>query len=344
MPIFRCDYRVLGDLVFPTDQKVVRMKVGDGPTFTYRNEAPRDDGHSYALIVSVVGECTDVNSAEQTLRDALVENLNLLAFVMQTRLQIDEALRLIEWTPFQKKRRLIVFHTVDPRSPPTPDLTEVHIATAGQVARTSPSRAMQTAMRYFRLGMLNRSHEDQFFNLWLALEIVAESKPKTPVAVVCKQCKGAIVCAACGEAAIRTPGGRHAIEPFIRRFAVTGEEDATVRRLFEARNKLMHGSSAESIEQKCGRPLPALVDELGGVAWRAIFEELRFRPDSGEMEFGHWGGEFAHRRTITGMQIEFSHDGPEEHPHDSKIPEATITLTTRFGGKGSNSPAAPPED
>lgn len=331
MPLFRCDFRVVGDLVFANEKKVARIVVGESATFTYRNEAPTGDGHSHALIASVVGEAESMESAESILRRRLADQLNLLAFALQARFRIDRALRLIEWTPFQKSRRLTIFHTVDPRSPPLPELTVEHIATVMELERASPQPAIRKAMRYFRFGMMNQGHEDQFFNLWLALEIVAESAPKKQVAITCRKCKGELVCAACSEAAMRMPGGRHAIEPFIRRFSSPGEAEVTVRRLLEARNKLLHGSSAESIAAECGRPLPQIVNELGDIAWRSILSTILFRPDGSALSFGHWGGEFASMMTITAMKLAFDHTGPEEHPPDDKIPSADISLTTTFG-------------
>jgi hypothetical protein len=339
MANFRCDFLVLPDLVFPSDQKVVRLGLEGGPTFTYRNEPSGIDGHSHALIVSVVGQANSIETAERELRDMLIDHLNLLSFVLQSRFRIKHPIRLFDWEPHQIQRRMLAFHSSDPRMPPEPVLDVKFFATVGELQRATPNDAIRKAMKYFRYGMMNEVHEDQFFNFWLALEIIAEDiVPKVPVAVTCKACSGALICATCGHKAMRTPSARSAIEPLIRQFADPKYSEERVWQLADARNKLLHGASSLSIEAHCGRPLAALVNDLGVITWSAILSSLRFKPSGVDLEFAHFGGEFASVRHVARAHIVFAHDGPEEHPEEGKLPTVDVTMSTNFRGKGSESP------
>jgi hypothetical protein len=338
MATYRCEFLVIGDLVFPSDQHVVQLGLEGGPVFTYRNGAPAGDGHSHALIVTIVGEATSMDAAMNELRQQLVDHLNLLSFVLQSRFRIKHPLRLIEWEANQKERRMTAFHSVDPRLPPAPQLDVKFFATVREFQRATPSAAIRKAMKYFRYGMMNEVHEDQFFNFWLALEIVAENTvPKIPVTITCRRCKAPLVCAGCGQQAMRTPSARTAIEPLIAEFAEPAHAEERTKQLADARNKLLHGSSAQAIEKHCGRSLATLVNDLGAISWSAILASLRFKPGGADFEFGHFGGEYASMVHVARAHIVFEHDGPEEHPPEEKIPKVDVKLTTRFGSRNDDS-------
>jgi hypothetical protein len=329
MPTFRCDLDIVGDLVLPAGVGQMSTETLAGLSFSFTNGPVGPDGHVGGMRVTVVGPSQSIESARGDLQQALAEQLNLLTFATHSRFKIVAPRRVMEWEPGQKKRKLQVFHTVDPRHPPDPELDPDFLNTTDALDRAGAPPHVGTALKYFRYGLLDDQPEDQFMQLWLALEIMAENgKDPEPVPILCASCNANMTCSACGNSPTRVPMAKQAIELLIEKIA--GDAAAIVsKRQFKARNGLMHGRSRERIEAECKAPLGNLVNELGALAWHAIMSAIPLPPGPGLL-FGHRDFEFSHKSMVTAFTLLIEHTGDGAHPSEEQIPNPEITLTTRF--------------
>lgn len=320
---FRSDFELNSDLVFETQDHVVELAIGDA-TITFRN-APLDENNAPGgLIVTVVGDADGIDVAGEALRECLRRYLDLLSFTTQSGFSVENIVRTLDWEPGLVERKLRSFHKVGMNYPPAPELGPDVLYSAGVLDGSEQPAFVRTALKYFRYGLLETDTEDQFMRFWLSLEISAENtKSRDAVPISCPRCEGELNCKTCGAKPTRVPMAKQAIESLIA--GIVGEEwRAVAKRQFKARNGLMHGRSAESIEQEIKMPLARLVDELGLLSWEAI---RRAMPnDSGKLVFIDRGGGFTNRHVQVVVHAEFEHRGPGDHPDISVIPKLEMSL------------------
>jgi hypothetical protein len=328
MPIFRCDFDITGDLVLPPKVGRLNSETTAGISFAFTNGPSGADGHASGMKVTVIGPSESIETARDDLQDALANQLNLLTLVTQSRFKIVVPTRLMEWEPGQRRRTLKVFHASDPRHPPDPELESVFMDTVRTLDRVAPPPHVRTALKYFRYGLLYDQPEDQFMQLWLALEIIAENgKDPDPIPIVCEACKANMTCSACGDSPTRVPMAKQAIASLIGRIAGV-DAPLVAKRQFKARNGLMHGRGRESIETECEMSLGDLVNELGVLAWHAIMAAI---PLDGEvLHLGHRDFAFAHVTMVAAINMVIEHNGDGPHPSDDQMPNPEFTLTTSF--------------
>lgn len=328
--IFRCDYRVIGDLVLLPEVPNLEIEIQEGYTISFKNGEVNEEGHTINLILTIIGPGTSIETAEKELRNILAQKLDLLTFVTHSRFKIVAPIKLIEWDEGEKDRMFKAFHTVDACYPPDPELIIEYLNTIVSLEEVAPPKFTRTALKYFRYGLLDEQADDQFMRLWLSLEIIAENiKDKEKVPINCPECKTAMICNVCGTEPTRVPMAKQAIEHLI--FKVFGDEGEDVaKRQFETRNGLMHGRSTESIEKKCKMPMSELVDELGTLAWNAIMSTFTIR-DEVSLHFGHRGGSFTNKVITASVTGRFEHPDDSAHPEDDKIPNVKISMGTNFG-------------
>jgi len=222
---------------------------------------------------------------------------------------------------------------VDYRYPPDPELDAKYIETVDKLEHARPPVFLQTALKYFRYGLLDTSPEDQFMRLWLSLEIIAENvKGTEPIPILCPQCSTAIKCGVCDAEPTRVPMAKQAIEELIGK--VAGElAHVTSKRQFIARNGLMHGRSTKSIEDECKVSIGDIVDELATITWHAIMSCFPFDKVPA-LNFGHRQGEFVNKSLVMSVLGSFDHSGDGPHPTDDKIPNIEMTMETSFRKPG----------
>src|SRR5450759_1520269 len=200
MPTFRCDFDITGDLVLPPNLGCLSTKTLAGVSFAFTNGPPGADRHVSGMKVTVIGPSESIETARDELQGALAAQLNLLTLATQSRFKIVAPRRVMDWEAGQKQRTLRVFHTSDPRHPPDPELDPAFIDTIEKLDRAAPPAHVRTALQYFRYGLFYDQPEDQFMQLWLALEIIAENgKDPDPIPIVCSVCGADMKCSACGD-------------------------------------------------------------------------------------------------------------------------------------------------
>ncbi|WP_137105076.1 hypothetical protein [Azospirillum argentinense] len=329
MPMFRCDFEVKTDLVLPHEANSVEINTPENYSIRLLNGETDQNGDVIRLVATVVGSSVSIMDAQATLREKLAEQLDLLSFATHSRFEIIAPIRLIEWEEWQIKREMRVFYTTDARQPPSPDLEEYFCKTVQLLEKSGIPAFTRRALKYFRYGLIDNQPEDQFMQLWLSLEIIAENtKERSSIPITCQVCGGSMVCSSCGSSPQRVPMAKQAIESIISTIAGNYAKDVA-RRQFKARNGLMHGRSTESIEAECKAKLPDIVDELGKLTWHAIMSTIPYDGVE-ELTFGHRDDEFTNKKLIFSAHIEFTHNGETPHPTDKEIPNPVISMKTNF--------------
>jgi hypothetical protein len=127
---------------------------------------------------------------------------------------------------------------------------------------------------------------------------------------------------------------RQAIKKLIGKI-VKDNPEAAYRRLVTVRDQLMHGRSFHSIEAEVGQPLSEIVNEVGTIAWNAIF--LSMNKIKENLSFGFRTGGFAGKELVVGAIGRFEHLQDTEHPDEDRVPKVRVDRIVRFGGKPNQS-------
>ena len=334
MPNFRCEYKVTCDLVIADETSSLSIMGVDGNAYEFSNAEPNEDGHVPYIIVTVYGESTSIDEAQEHLRSCLAKQLDMFSFATHSRCKIEEPIRLVEWDEEEKTRHFKAFHTSDARFPPEPNLSQEFLNTSSILDNAEPPPFIRTALKYFRYGVLDTQPEDQFMRFWLALEIIAENtKENVQIAIICPECKSALTCSACGAEPKRTPMAKQAIELISEKIIGEKWRDVT-KPLFTTRNGVMHGSSVETIEKKSKQSISVSVNDLARLVWNAIRINIKLSDEeASKLVLGHRGGDFANKRIVASVVGSFEHTGDQPHPPKDKIPEVKVSLITNFDDK-----------
>lgn len=315
--------------MLPNDTAPLVLQAQEGYSVQLKNAEFDSDGNATSMQAVVIGDARSPQEAHHELRGILAQQLDLLAFVTQSRFKICEILWQIDWEAGKKTLELRRFFTVDHRYPPNPELVQEYCDSVSLLHKNQIPPYLKTALKYFRLGINDTQLEDQFLRIWLALEVVAENtKDGKRIAEKCHSCQSELICATCNFAATRGQGSRSAIETLIA--GITGEMAAAVsKRQFKARNSLMHGGSSVSVEEVCKIPMSKIVDELAEVTWNSIMNAL---DPNEEFEgcMAHNGGEFSAKFLTMNANFVFDYGGNNEYPTDEEIPFAEINMISTF--------------
>ena len=130
MPIYRCDHRVVGDLVLPSESPAIEFLSRNNFRVILKNDAKNEDGLDVDIIATTIGPGSTEETAESELRDVLAECLDLLSFGTHTRFKIVEPKRLVEWDEGKKERKFRAFLKIDAKYPPAPELSGQYLDTA----------------------------------------------------------------------------------------------------------------------------------------------------------------------------------------------------------------------
>jgi hypothetical protein len=327
MPTFRGEYEITGDLVLPDDLPEVKMTSASGYEITLRNGPQDSEGHIASLVAIVIGEVDEFERANNHLRSELAGRLDLLAFATQSRFKIVAPRRVIEWEERKKTRRVDFITTYDRRYPPYPELSQKNLNSASELDRTEMPTYTRRALKYFRLGLLAASPEDQFMQFWLALEFIAENTgAKEPVTRLCQnqKCKKPLLCE-CGTEQTRTPMATDRIRQMAADFFGKNAGFAS-KTLIDSRNRLMHGSSVDSIEKAHKVSFSEIVNNLGGFVWQVIFMTIPADDNGEPVEFADHGDGFVNVNLNIVAHGTFDYDGDQVHPADHEIPSGTTTV------------------
>lgn len=153
-----------------------------------------------------------------------------------------------------------------------PSLTSEYADSATRLlAMQSTFAAQATAMRWFRLGVSESNHEQQFNYFWFALEIVAQALKTTEKRnSQCPRCHGRLYCEACKTHPTHRPYPGEAIRDLVGRVDPAHGSDV-FETLQKVRHTLLHGNRIESIVAELPCNPQQAVDTLARVTWWAIW-------------------------------------------------------------------------
>jgi hypothetical protein len=332
MPMFRCDFYVEADIVLPQETPEMLVCRSGELAVTLKNGPPDGHGHVTSLMAIVVGPAATIEEARDELRNRLAEQLDLLTFSTHSGFKITGPKRLMDWEAGQKERRIWVYCTVDERYPPEPSMDERFLDSVMALNAANPPRYVREALKYFRLGVLERQSEDQYTRSWLAVETIAEGgRGPDDFPITCPTCEAPLRCQCCDQPAMRKPLAKQLIVALAAKLRPDDDgRKEMLKRQFAARNALTHGRGGAWIEKKLKMPLPAIVDELAAFAWHGIFSALPV--SESKLYFGHRDGNFAHRNLISTMYGSFKYASGGEHPPENEIPEIAVKMDVRLVG------------
>lgn len=330
METIRVDYKIKADLVAPSKTELPVMNNRAGYEVRLRNAEPNEDGHFTSLIATVIGQAENIKLAESTHRSYLAEMLDVLTFVTHSRFKIIEPLRAMQWQIGQTERQFIIFHVVDQRDPPDPDLQQEFLDSVSEVERHQVPDYIRTALKYFRYGTFEDQPDDQFMRYWMALEIIAEnSVEKRSTPLICRQCKTNLSCLACGTLTDVTQMPKNRIVDLVK--SVSDEQTGAeiTQKFYLTRNTLMHGGSVKTAEIRAKLQISELINQLATIVWHLIYRSI---PDLqyAQLTMGHREGQFANLNYKTSVNGIYKHNLNTEHPTDEELEGIKITLKTRF--------------
>jgi hypothetical protein len=327
MPKFRADFVVKCSLVLADEAPLMIVGADPAIEITFRNAAPDAEGHVPELVAEVVGDCDSIEDASVQFRELLADQVDVISFATHSTFMIDQCLRVLDWEPFQKIRRIRPAQKFDPLHPPDPDLRRELMATIQAIIRSRPERHVMRAMRYFRQGVIETELSDQFLRFWAVLEVIAEaSKEVERVPILCPRCQKSLFCRECQEAPTRRPMATQAVRQLLGKINAQGEQ--LFKLLLDTRNHLTHGGSIESLQAKIGVTLDQAVNNAAAAAWHAILHAMP--PLEGQPQFGNRGGDFVHRELVVSADITFEYTGDSAHPAEEQIPKPQIAVKTKF--------------
>lgn len=333
MKSYRADYLVKPDLVIDGEESLLPIVTKNGFKVTFKNCEKNEQEHFTRLIAIVVGTAQNIDVVNNIFRRELANALDLLAFATHSRFQILHPLKVLDWEPRQRERAFKIFHSSDFRDPPDPELNQDLLDTVSKIEEFEIKDFVRTALKYFRYGVLEKSPEDQFMRFWLALEILAENtKIKEPELVKCFNCEHSLVCKSCSSEITRVPMAKSQIINLLR--LIVGEENIyeVSKRLFIARNSLMHGGSVQSIEKKTNRIISEISDELGNLLWQLVYGAIEGL-SAESVVFGFRGGNFTNQTITASSNGIFWHEGESDHPSDEVLNGFKVSLITNFKPK-----------
>jgi hypothetical protein len=169
--------------------------------------------------------------------------------------------------------------------------------------------------------------EDQFMHFWLAIETIAEgAKEATRIPIPCPKCSGELFCATCNSVPTRRPMARQAIRQLLEKTFPASPNLYAM--LADTRDHLFHGRAPHLVETKVGRPLGAVVNDAGVMAWSVIQRSIP--PLGVQIAFLDRRGEFANNMLFVSPEITLTYSGDAPHPTEEQIPKVELKMHTRF--------------
>ena len=230
-------------------------------------------------------ESEALEHAQQDFMDRVLGVLDRLSLVTHAIFRFDRLHKIFDWTPNKTMRSGLIFVYDPPESTPEWVLDENIFETANLFQHASIDDQMSSALRWFRLGIIADTPQEQFQNFWFALELLAQHKKTTNrVHDICARCGEALYCETCNTHPKHRPYPKQAIESVFQSLEPSEPELFPI--MNKVRNSLLHGERVSKTEVTTGVPLDQIVDPLARLTWKGLISEVvaslpeDMRPDS----------------------------------------------------------------
>ncbi|HEY8084826.1 MAG TPA: methylamine utilization protein MauJ [Methylophilaceae bacterium] len=264
-----------------------------------RNNARSDFSTPFLLSLHLKFDVQTFDMAADIAEERLADCLNILALTTGSRFERHRIRQIVDCTPNVDMRSCMMWGDSIGHEDPTPFLEEQIMNSINRLLTNDMSPAMSRAMRWYRLGINALVRDDQFQYFWFALELIAISQKSTAkVPDQCPHCKSPLYCETCKKHPLHKPYDKQAIRAMIK--AVDNDcDEATLERLGDTRNALMHGATLREFEKKFTEPHEEIVDVLGRIVFKVLISQISRETFTEKMVFGN-PSTYIHR-TLTGV-------------------------------------------
>lgn len=279
MTRFIADFVLDSDMRLPDDAEPLRWVDPAGEfELAFRNEKK---GFSYVeevLNAQLQFDASGLEEAKEKSQDLLASILNSLVWVSMSMVRQAKLVRIVDWSPGQVMRDALFFTETPRFAVAQPSLVPELIESASTLYAAQRSDRVQSALRWFRLGIGGDGIEDQFTFLWFALEMAAEAlKQPGKVPTKCPVCEGALFCEACNTHPQHRRFAADAIrDVIVEAFADKEQGKTAFEALVKIRHTLMHGRRIESVEKKLPYDAQIATNQLAHIARNAILKMSDF--------------------------------------------------------------------
>jgi hypothetical protein len=231
-----------------------------------------------ALIARLIFSAENLSDARERCQDLLASILNSLVWATLSKVKQAELTRVVDWTPGKVMRDALVFHQTPKIAVSVPILIPEVVNSAAKLLKSQRSDRVQSALRWFRLGVSADTVEDQFTYFWFSVETAAEALKKPgKVTSKCPVCDGSLYCETCATHPLHRRFSADAIKDLI--VSSFSEEElgrTTFQALVKVRHALMHGRRMETVLDSVPFDQKELVNSLAQIARNAIFRMSDF--------------------------------------------------------------------
>ena len=258
----------------PSDVEKRCIESGDGDcSFVIREVILKEDEPLVTLRCNMEFESESLDHAQENFMDRILRVLDIMSLVTHAVFRFDRLHKIFDWSPNKTMRSGLIFLPDPPESLPNGVLNNEWIITANLLQHANIDSQLFGALRWFRLGILADTVEEQFQKFWFALELLAQhKKPNEKVHDSCPKCRGELYCENCDTYPMHRPYPRQAIESTWKVFAPNQREFFSI--VNKVRNAILHGKPSNEIEEIAGAPLHELVDPLAKATWRGLICEV----------------------------------------------------------------------
>ena len=271
---FVAQFDLTADVSAPDDieQKSIEHPNGDFK-FIIRRKTVNEGNGTVTLHCNMAFDAAALDQAKEDFMSCVLRVLDILALVTHASIKFHRLHKIFDLSRGKTMRQGLMF-VHDPPEPEPTTFLEPHILDAASLfLKAEVGEKVLSALRWFRLGVVAESPEDQFQHFWFALELLAvHEKPAEDVQDLCPKCECALYCEACKEYPTHKPYPKQAIAHLCATIAPDAPDFFSIAN--KTLNMMMHGSSVEKIERKIGHQLHQIIDPLGKIVWIGLLNDL----------------------------------------------------------------------
>ena len=271
---FIAQFDLTADVSMPNDPTKYSIRSPNSDfSLVVREVLPKKGEKMATFRCNMEFESEALENAQHDFMNRILGVLDIISLVSHAIFRFDRLHKIFDWTPNKTMRDGLIFVYDPPESAPNWSLNQEVFETANLFQHAAIDDQLSSALRWFRLGIIADTAQEQFQNFWFALELLAEHKKSTnKVHDTCPNCNGALYCEACDTYPMHRPYPIQAIQSIWQDFAPDEVEFFQV--VNKARNNLLHGVSAKEIENIIGVPLHQMIDPLAQLTWKGLISEL----------------------------------------------------------------------
>ena len=271
---FIAQFDLTSDVSMPSDAEKYSIQSPNGDFSLVVREVSSKEGEPLATFrCNMEFESESLEHAQQDFMDRLLGVLDIMSLVTHAIFRFDRLHKIFDWTPNKTMRAGLIYFYDPPESTPDWVLDQEFFETANLFQHATMDDQLLSALRWFRLGIVADTSQEQFQNFWFVLELLAQYKKSTnKINDSCPMCRGALYCEACDTHPTHRPYPKQAIESIWRNLAPN--EFKLFGIMNRARNGLMHGVPAGKIEEITGVPLHQMIDHLAQLTWKGLISEV----------------------------------------------------------------------